>query len=63
MPSVPNLASWGNSFTEYAGEAVLDGTPKGEINYETLNATTIVDGVEWTHFDETIKDFVLARLG
>jgi len=63
MPLQPNLAAWGNSFAVYGGKAVLTGTPLGEINYETLNATTMADGVEWTHFDETIKDFILARLG
>ena len=58
-----NLAGWGNSFATYGGKPVLKGTSVGEINYETLNATTMVDGVEWTHFDETIKDYILARLG
>ena len=65
MPLKPNMASWGNSFTPYAGRNINAGEndTRGEINYETLNATTMVDGVEWTHFDEQIKDFVLARLG
>jgi len=64
----PKMASWGNSFSEYAGNNITDGVGDGhkgrnEINYETLNNTTMVDGVEWTHFEENLKDFILARLG
>ena len=64
MPLKPNLASWGNSFTPYAGKNINAGTKtSGEIDYDKLNNTTMVDGVEWTHFEENLKDFVLARLG
>jgi hypothetical protein len=68
MVATPKLASWGNSFSEYAGESVLAGKADGhfgenEINYDKLNATTFADGVEWTHFEETLKDFIFARLG
>ena len=63
MPYTPNLASFGNTFSDYAGKPITSGKPKGEIDIESLNATTMVDGIEWTHFDETIKDFILARLG
>ena len=63
MPYTPKLAAFGNSFTPYAGTSVTGGKPSGEIDIEKLNATTMVDGVEWTHFNETIKDYILARLG
>ena len=64
MPVKPRLAAWGNSFADYAGQNINSASKtNGEINYETLNATTLVDGVEWTHFDETLKDYILARLG
>jgi hypothetical protein len=64
MPLEPKLAAWGNSFAPYAGSNINSAThTNGEINYETLNNTTMVDGVEWTHFEENIKDFILARLG
>ena len=53
MPLTPDLA----------GKSVTLAKPDGEIDIETLNATTMVDGIEWTHFDETIKDYILARLG
>ena len=64
----PQMASWGNSFSEYAGANINDGTADGhqgrnEIDYDKLNNTTMVDGVEWTHFEENLKDFILARLG
>jgi len=64
MPVKPKLAAWGNSFADYAGQNINDASKThGEINYEKLNATTLVDGVEWSHFDETLKDYILARLG
>tara|TARA_R100000963_G_C4626667_1_gene92750 strand:+ start:47 stop:910 length:864 start_codon:yes stop_codon:yes gene_type:complete len=63
MPIKPKLAAYGNSFSQYGGKNVEDGNPNGEIDIEKLNATTIVDGVEWSHFEETLKDFILARLG
>ena len=64
MPLKPKLLGWGNSFASYAGQNINDAHKTlGEINYETLNNTTMVDGIEWTHFEENLKDFVLARLG
>ena len=64
MPLQPKLAAWGNSFAPYAGQNINSASiTNGEINYETLNNTTMSDGVEWTHFEENIKDFILARLG
>ena len=63
MAYTPNLAAFGNTFAKYAGKPISDAKPLGEIDIETLNATTMVDGVEWTHFEETLKDFILARLG
>ena len=60
----PKLASYGNSFAPYAGENINDATQtNGEIDIDKLNATNIVDGVEFTHFEEVIRDFILARLG
>lgn len=64
----PYLASWGNSFAKYDGQNINDAKATGheggnEINYDTLNNTTMADGVEWTHFEENLKDFILARLG
>ena len=64
MALEPTLASWGNSFAPYAGSNINSASiTNGEINYETLNNTTMVDGIEWTHFEENLKDFILARLG
>ena len=64
MPIRPKLAAYGNSFAPYKGENINDATKtNGEIDIEKLNNTTTVDGVEFTHFEEVIKDFILARLG
>ena len=63
MPLTPTLAAWGNSFTNFGGASVADGETKGTIKADKLNATTVQDGIEWTHFEETVKDFIFARLG
>jgi len=64
MAVEPKLAGWGNSFAVYAGSNINAASKtRGEIDYEKLNNTTMVDGIEWTHFEENLKDFVLARLG
>ena len=64
MAIKPKLAAWGNSFTPYAGSNINDGRKtRGEIDIDKLNDTTVVDGVEWSHFEEVIKDYILARLG
>tara|TARA_R110002051_G_scaffold1143_9_gene5842 strand:+ start:7195 stop:8061 length:867 start_codon:yes stop_codon:yes gene_type:complete len=64
MAVEPKLAAWGNSFAPYAGSNINSAhKTSGEIDYEKLNNTTMADGVEWTHFEENLKDFILARLG
>tara|TARA_Y100000034_G_scaffold86648_1_gene103886 strand:+ start:663 stop:1559 length:897 start_codon:yes stop_codon:yes gene_type:complete len=65
---VPNLSTfgstvYGNSFAESHGPSIGDGTPRGDINSSDLNRTTLQDGVEFSTFDEIVKDFVMARLG
>ena len=62
-PVSPKLSSFGNSFADWDGQDIRSGRPKGDIDRDKLNATTMVDGIEFTKFDETIKDFILARLG
>lgn len=60
MPVEPKLAAWGNSFAPYAGSNINSAhKTSGEIDYEKLNNTTMVDGVEWTHFEENLKDSTL----
>ena len=64
MAIKPKLASWGNSFAPYAGANINDAhKTKGEIDIDKLNDTNVVDGIEWTHFESVIKDYILARLG
>ena len=64
MPIEPRMASWGNSFADYKGKNLGDSnSTNGEIDYEKLNRTTLADGVEFTRFEENLRDFILARLG
>jgi len=63
--TVPLLTDgYGNSFGEtQEGVTVADTSFRGLINLETLGTTTMSDGVEFNKFEETIKDFIMARLG
>jgi len=62
--ATPQLSTgYGNSLAEYVGPFVTAGIQKGDIDLEKLNTTTLDEGIEFTRFDETIKDFVMARLG
>ena len=63
--TVPLLTDgYGNSFGEaQEGVTVADTSFRGLIDLETLGTTTMSDGVEFNKFEETIKDFIMARLG
>ena len=66
---VPNLslygagATFGDSGAEYGGPQIEDGVERGEINTESLGDNTFGSVVEFSNFETSMKDFVLARLG
>lgn len=62
MP-IPQIANFGNSFGIASGVSVFDTVHKGEIIASALGTQTMADIVEFSKFEEIIKDFVLARLG
>jgi len=64
----PRLNGYGTSFgdrssSKDSGYDLLSYSPEGDINPEKLNKTKLSDGVEFTDFDETIKDYILGMLG
>ena len=59
----PKIRSYGDTGADYNGQQVKDSIPKGEINHTNLNSNTLQDVTEFTNFEKTIKDYVLARLG
>tara|TARA_R100000458_G_C8245395_1_gene223463 strand:+ start:79 stop:942 length:864 start_codon:yes stop_codon:yes gene_type:complete len=59
----PRLKGYGDSFGTYGGRLVTDQEQPEGIDYNKLNKNTVIDGVEFNKFEETIKDFVFARLG
>lgn len=63
MVAQPKLKGYGDSGAIYGGNRITDGIPKGEIDSSKLNTGTMTDGVEFNKFEETVKDYVLARLG
>lgn len=58
----PNLVIYGMSFGEKQG-ALLNNSRAQSIDRDKLNKNTLSDTIELSYFEETIKDFVLARLG
>tara|TARA_R100001530_G_C4287223_1_gene147102 strand:+ start:28 stop:897 length:870 start_codon:yes stop_codon:yes gene_type:complete len=63
MIGKPQVLSYGNSFATAYGTNLEDATPKGDISRDKLNVGTLGETAELSHFDENVKDFVLARLG
>lgn len=60
----PNVTVYGSSFGTKNGSKLTSFSSKhGEIDLEALNKNVIIDGVEFNTFEETVRDFVLARLG
>lgn len=63
MPLKPRLTSYGSSFGRMNGDKITDLSSTGEIDTNSLNKNLLIDGVEFSLFDRTIKDYILARLG
>lgn len=61
--ATPTLTFFGDSFGKYNGLRATDSEQRGDIDVDKLNKTTYTEGVEFTTFEEAIKDFILARLG
>lgn len=60
----PILRGWGNSGArEPLSNNMLEQKPRGQIDPETLNKTTLQTAVEFNSFEEVINSFVLARMG
>tara|TARA_R110002020_G_scaffold204789_1_gene409101 strand:+ start:950 stop:1843 length:894 start_codon:yes stop_codon:yes gene_type:complete len=64
----PRLNGYGTSFghrkasSDY-GDNLLNYAPEGDIDPSKLNKTKLSDGVEFSPYDEVIKDYVLGMLG
>lgn len=63
MPARPRLKGYGDSFGTYGGRLATDQEQPEGIDYNKLNKNTLIDGVEFNKFEETLKDFCFARLG
>ncbi len=64
----PRLNGYGTSFgnrnsSKDYGYDLLNYTPEGDIDPSKLNKTKLSDGVEFSPFDELVKDYVLGMLG
>lgn len=61
---IPKINHYGNSFADkYFGQGINETTTRGEIISSSLNESTIGSLEEFSSFEETVKDFILARLG
>jgi len=60
----PKLLGYGDTFGTYGGRFLGDtDIYSTAIDSSKLNTATLSDPVEFTNFEETIRDFILARLG
>ena len=60
----PKLLGYGDSFGTYAGRNLGDtDIYSTAIDGSELNKGLMADQVEFNTFEQTIKDFILARLG
>ena len=60
----PTFSRYGNSFADKTlGPMLYDQTTKGDIIASALNDNLLADVVELNSFEETVKDYVLGRLG
>mgnify|MGYP007063422706 CR=1 FL=1 len=62
-PTKPQLTIYGDSLATYGGKQITDGTIPGDIDTTQLNKGTLADIVEFNNFEETVRDYILARLG
>ena len=62
--AVPKITTFGNSGArEPFSNDLRDHETRGVLDATELNKTTLHDGVEFNDFEETIRSFVMARLG
>jgi len=59
----PEIEGYGNSFAIPYGNLVDTSKQNGEIVTSELNTTTLQDNIEFNKFEESIKAFILGRLG
>ena len=60
----PKFTNYGNSFADKTfGPKFVNQTTKGDIITSSLNDTTMGDVVEFNNFEETVRDYILGRLG
>lgn len=61
----PRVTGYGNSFTDIASDNLTEHNPpfSGDIDLKNLNKSKQSDVVEFSNFEEQIRDYVLASLG
>jgi len=62
MIGIPNVSKYGSSYGSYAGSRLKD-YENPEIDPTKVNNSELTNLVEFKTFEQTVKDFVLARLG
>ena len=59
----PEITMFGSSYGKFGGKRITDLDATGDINSANFNKNTMIDGVEFNKFEETVKDYILAKLG
>lgn len=63
MPAKPTITAYGNSFAIQTGCGLNEAETRGEITTSSLNKKLQTDLIEYTNFEQPIKDYILAKLG
>ena len=61
--AIPRLTYGNSGAREPFSDDLRDNQPAGMLDATQLNRTTLHEGVEFNDFEETIRSFVMARLG
>jgi len=61
---IPKVNHYGNSFADKVfGQGIYESDTRGEIITSSLNDSTMGGLEEFSFYEQTVKDFILARLG
>lgn len=63
MIAKPTVTAYGSTYGKYKGINLTDYMESSDIDVDSLNKNLIIDDVEFTLFDSTVKDYVMAQLG
>jgi hypothetical protein len=59
----PTVSTYGNTFANAYGTGLDDGETRGDIVTSSLGRAKLTDTIEFTNFEEEVRDYILGMLG